>query len=336
MSGPGTDGRMTPVALRLVRLLNMVPYFQAHPRVTYAEAAADLGVSVKQLKADLKQLWMCGLPGYTPGDLIDFEFGDDSVTVTFSAGMDKPLRLNSAEATALLVALRALADVPGMVDPAAARTAIAKIEAAAGADAGPASDVPVPGEAEAAAVVREAVRDARALSIEYYSASRDAVSARVVDPIRLVLIGDHSYLEAWCRDGEGVRLFRFDRLVQARVLDEPSAPPRPVAAEPPHTALFDADPSLPSATLRIAPRAAWMLEYFPMRVVAELPDGQCEVEMTYAAEDWMARQLLGFGADVEVLAPPSLAQQVRRAAREALEAYRDLAAGNIEPTSGGN
>ena len=58
--------------------------------------------------------------------------------------------------------------------------------------------------------------------------------------------------------------------------------------------------------------------------------------MTYAAEDWMARQLLGFGADVEVLAPPSLAQQVRQAAREALEAYRDLAAGNIGATSGGN
>lgn len=336
MSSPSAHERMTPVALRLVRLLNMVPYFQANPRVTYAEAAAHFGVSVKQLKADLKQLWMCGLPGYTPGDLIDFEFGDDSVTVTFSAGMDKPLRLTSPEATALLVALRALADVPGMVDPAAARSAIAKIEAAAGADATAADDAPVPGEARAAAAVREAVRDSRAVSIEYYSASRDTVSARVVDPIRVVLIGDHSYLEAWCREGEGVRLFRFDRLVEAGVLDEPSAPPRPVAAEPPHTALFDADPSLPSATLRISPRAAWMLEYFPMRVVAELPDGQCEVEMTYAAEDWMARQLMGFGADVEVLAPPSLAGQVHRAAHEALGAYRDLAAGSIEPTSGGN
>ena len=44
---------MTPVSNRLVRLLNMVPYFQANPRVTYAKAAADLGVSVKQLEQDL-------------------------------------------------------------------------------------------------------------------------------------------------------------------------------------------------------------------------------------------------------------------------------------------
>ena len=36
---------MSPVSTRLVRLLNMVPYFQANPRITYAEAAADLGVT---------------------------------------------------------------------------------------------------------------------------------------------------------------------------------------------------------------------------------------------------------------------------------------------------
>jgi len=316
---------MTPVANRLVRLLNMVPYFQANPRVSYAKAAVDLGVSVKQLEQDLDQLWICGLPGYGPGDLIDFEFAGRTIKVTFSAGMDQPLRLTSPEATALLVALRALTDIPGLVNPAAARSAIAKIEAAAGTviddDAVAAEDEPAPVEAEAAAAVREAVRGGRAVSIEYYSASRDALSARVVDPIRVVLIGDHSYLEAWCREAEGVRLFRFDRIVEAHVLDEPSAPPGPVAEGPTNTAIFNADPSLPSARLRIGPRAAWMLEYFPMRVLRELPGGYCEAAMTYAAEDWMARQILGFGADVEVLAPETLARRVHRAANDALAAY---------------
>ncbi|EUA42168.1 protein pafC [Mycobacterium xenopi 4042] len=110
----------------------MVPYFQANPRVTRAKAAADLGVTVKQLEEDINQLWLCGLPGYGPGDLIDFEFSGDTIEVTFSAGIDRPLQLTSPEATGLLVALRALADVPGLVDPEAARSAIAKIESAAG------------------------------------------------------------------------------------------------------------------------------------------------------------------------------------------------------------
>ncbi|GAT09259.1 YafY family transcriptional regulator [Mycolicibacterium novocastrense] len=314
---------MTAVSTRLVRLLNMVPYFQANPRITYAEAASDLGVSVKQLREDLNQLWMCGLPGYGPGDLIDFEFSGDTIEVTFTAGIDHPLRLTSPEATGVLVALRALAEVPGMVDPEAARSAIAKIESAAGTvgQDGAAVDEPAPIESEAAAAVREAVRDGHALSIEYYSASHDVLTSRIVDPIRVVLVGDHSYLEAWCRTAEGVRLFRFDRIVDAQVLDEPSSPPPPAVQAEPDTSLFDADPSLPSATLLIDRSAAWMFDYYPLRVSRELPDGGWEAAMTYASDDWMARFVLGFGSAVRVLEPAHLAERVRESAQAALRAY---------------
>jgi proteasome accessory factor C len=89
----------------------------------------------------------------------------------------------------------------------------------------------------------------------------------------------------------------------------------------PDTSLFDADPALPAATLLIAPSAAWMFDYYPLRVLTELPDGAVEAAMTYASEDWMARFVLGFGSAVRVLAPPSLAQQVRAAATAALHAY---------------
>lgn len=321
---------MSSVSTRLVRLLNMVPYFQANPRITYTEAAQDLGVSVEQLREDVNQLWMCGLPGYGPGDLIDFEFSGDTIEVTFSAGIDHPLRLTSPEATGVLVALRALVDVPGMVDPEAARSAIAKIESAAGAvghhtgDAVAAVDEPAPAESEAAAAVRSAVRNSRALAIEYYSASHDVLTSRVVDPIRVVLVGDHSYLEAWCRSAEGVRLFRFDRIVDAQVLDEPSAPPPPAVEAEPDTSLFDpdtADPALPSATLLVDRSASWMFDYYPLRVVRELPDGACEATMTYASDDWMARFVLGFGPAVRVLEPESLAHRVRESAVAALRAY---------------
>ena len=176
-------------------------------------------------------------------------------------------------------------------------------------------------ESEAAAAVRTAVRNAHALSIEYYSASHDMLSSRVVDPIRVVLVADHSYLEAWCRSAEGVRLFRFDRIVDAHVLDEPSAPPEPAVQAGPDTSLFDADPSLPSARLLIDRSAAWMFDYYPLRVLRELPDGACEAAMTYAADEWMARFVLGFGSAVRVLEPESLARRVRESAAAALSAY---------------
>ncbi|MCW2558442.1 MAG: putative transcriptional regulator [Mycobacterium sp.] len=315
---------MTSVSTRLVRLLNMVPYFQANPRITFDEAASDLGVSVKQLREDLEQLWLCGLPGYSPGDLIDFEMSGKTIEVTFSAGMDHPLRLTSPEATGISVALRALLDVPGMVDPEAARSAIAKIESAAGTakeSGGTAVDEPAPVESHAAAAVRAAVRDGHALSIDYYSASHDTLSTRIVDPIRVVLVGDNSYVEAWCRSAEAVRLFRFDRIVDAQVLDEPSAPPEPAVQAGPDTSLFDADPSLPSATLLIDRTASWMFDYYPLRVVRELADGACEAAMTFASDEWMARFVLGFGSAVRVLEPQSLADRVRDVAKTALAAY---------------
>lgn len=89
------------VAQRLPRLLSLVPYLRAHPGVPVAEAAADFGVDERQLRKDLELLWMCGLPGYGPGDLVDLSFAGDTVDVVFDAGLTRPLRLTTTEATEL-------------------------------------------------------------------------------------------------------------------------------------------------------------------------------------------------------------------------------------------
>lgn len=324
----------TRLSARLSRLLNMVPYFVANPGISAAEAAADLGVSTKQLMADLNQLWMCGLPGYGPGDLIDLSFSEESVQVTFTAGIERPLRLTSIEATAVLVALRSLVDLPGMVDPTAAHSAIAKLEAAiSGAvptgvtGSGAAGDPPA--EAPAVAAVRSAVAARRALRLEYYSASRDVVSERVVDPIRIVAVDDNSYLQGWCREAEGVRLFRFDRIESAAELDEPAHPPREVRDTAEGLDLFQDDPAVPLARLSIAADHAWVLDQYPMHRVALHPGGHLEATMRFATLDWMARLVLGFGSGVTVLGPPELVEAVRERSEAALAAY--AAAGFDQP-----
>ena len=267
----GREGCMSSVSTRLVRLLNMVPYFQANPRITFDEAATDLGVSVKQLREDLEQLWMCGLPGYSPGDLIDFEMSGKTIEVTFSAGMDHPLRLTSPEATGISVALRALLDVPGMVDPEAARSAIAKIECAAGTakeGGGAAVDEPAPAESSAAAAVRAAVRDGRALSIDYYSASHDTLSTRIVDPIRVVLVGTTAMSRRGAarprRCGCSGSTASSTPTCSTSRRRRPSPPCRPGPTPRCSTAI----PSLPSATLLVDRTAAWMFDYYPLRVRA--------------------------------------------------------------------
>ncbi|RMI32309.1 helix-turn-helix transcriptional regulator [Nocardia stercoris] len=313
------------LSTRLSRLLNMVPYFLANPGISAQEAAAELGVSTKQLMSDLNQLWMCGLPGYGPGDLIDLSFSEESIEVTFSAGIDRPLRLTSIEATALLVALRSIADLPGMVDPTAAHAAMAKIEAAIPGNRP--ADAPAPGapvEAPAVAAVRHALAAGHALRLVYYSASRDAVSERVVDPIRIVLVDNNSYLQAWCRQAEGARLFRLDRIQEATELDEPARPPHHATDEAAALDLFSDDPSVPLARLLIRPDYGWVLEQYPMHRMSVRPDGSVEATMRFATLDWMARLLLGFGAGVTVLGPAELVTAVRERSRAALAAYENL------------
>ncbi|WP_036501721.1 MULTISPECIES: helix-turn-helix transcriptional regulator [Nocardia] len=314
------------LSTRLSRLLNMVPYFLANPGISAPEAAAELGVSTKQLMSDLNQLWMCGLPGYGPGDLIDLSFSEESIEVTFSAGIDRPLRLTSIEATALLVALRSIADLPGMVDPTAARSATAKIESAISGEAGPRSepDTAEPVEAPAVTTVRSALADGRALRLVYYSASRDVVSERVVDPIRIVLVDNNSYLQAWCRQAEGVRLFRFDRIEEATELEEPANPPSHATEESAGLDLFSDDPAVALARLRIRGDYGWVLDQYPMHPVVVHPDGSVEATMRFATLGWIARLLLGFGSGVTVLGPPELVSAVRERSAAALAAYDEV------------
>jgi proteasome accessory factor C len=283
-------------------------------------------VTTKQLMNDLNQLWMCGLPGYGPGDLIDLSFSEESVEVTFSAGIDRPLRLTSTEATALLVALRSIVDLPGMVDPTAAHAALAKIESAiAGTESASQPRAVAPQEAPAVTTVRSALASGRALRLVYYSASRDVVSERVVDPIRIVLVDNNSYLQGWCRQAEGVRLFRFDRIEEATELREPARPPSHATDAAAALDLFSDDPAVPLARLRIRADFGWVLDQYPMHQVAVLPDGDAEATMRFATLDWMARLLLGFGSGVTVLGPPELVTAVRERSGAALAAYAALA-----------
>jgi proteasome accessory factor C len=250
-------------------------------------------------------------------------FDGDRVTITYDAGIDRPLRLTQDEALALVVALRLLAQVPGVQNREAIERALAKIESAAG-DA--AADLPVavrmPGAgAERIAELQGAVQRRHALQMTYYTATRDEVTDRVVDPMRVVLVGGFAYLEAWCRRAEAVRLFRADRIDSLTELDEPSAPPPDARPGDMSTGVFTPSEELPLVTLRIGRWARWITEYYPCeRVVEESPE--CWLVSLRASDlTWARRLVLSLGPEVTVVAPAELAEAVRVEARAALAAY---------------
>jgi len=312
---------------RLGRLLNLVPYLLARPGISVSEAAADLAVTDRQLRDDLELLWVCGLPGYGPGDLIDMAFDGDHVTITYDAGIDRPLRLTPDEALALVVALRMLAETPGLADRGAVDRALAKVEAAVGEYGEPRVAVRLPtqagraGDTQRLEQVRAAVSGRRALRITYYAATRDETTQRVVDPMRMLFVGGQAYLEAWCRRAGAVRLFRVDRIDAAQVLDSPAAPPPQARPTDVAAGAFTPTPDQPLVTLRVGRADRWITEYYPCEQVTPEPGGYWLVTLRAADIGWARRFVLGLGPGVQVVSPPELVAEVAGQAVAALAAY---------------
>lgn len=313
--------RATANEERLPRLLALVPYLQARPGISVAEAAADFGVSDAQLRRDLTLLWMCGLPGHGPGDLIDLAFEGETVSVVFDAGMSRPLRLTAEEALALVVALRTLSETPGLADTDAVQRALAKVEGVAG---GAVADETVAVELDHAErllpVLQRAVDDRKALRLRYYSASRDETTERTIDPVRLFEADSHSYIEAWCRQVEGMRVFRIDRIEDVVALDEHSSVPADAQLRDLSEGVFQPAAEHLLVGLRVGRAYGWVADYYPTEDVTE--DGeQIRISLRVADPAWVRALVLGSAGQVEVLSPDWLAESVRAEAARALEAY---------------
>ena len=95
-------------ALRAIRLLDLVPYIVSHPGISIAELAREFSISRDEVLKDLNLLFLCGLPGYTPLELIDISFDEESVVIRDPQNLAAPRNLNESEALIARIALAAL------------------------------------------------------------------------------------------------------------------------------------------------------------------------------------------------------------------------------------
>ena len=317
---------MSGTSAQLSRLLALLPYLQAHPGSRLADVAREFGVSERQLSRELDLLWVCGLPGHGPGDLIDFSFEGDTVTVVEPAGVQRPLRLTADEALALVVALRALAETPGLLHREALDRALAKVEDAAGAAALPAGrvDVAVEGDERVLPVVQQALDAGRRLHLRYYVPTRDETTDRDVDPMRVLVVEGRTYLEAWCRRTDGVRLFRLDRVESVELLDAPAELPEQAQPRDVSQGLFQPSPDAVLVTFALSPAARWVADYHPCEQVEELPDGGRLARLRVDDPAWARRLALRVAPAGRLVAPPELVEEVRSHAALALAAYEGV------------
>jgi len=316
---------MATASDQLARLLALLPWLQAHPGVTKTAAAAAFGVTTGQLEKDLQLAFTCELPGQ-PEVFIDIDYLDsDRISVIDPASINRPLRLRSDEAVALLVGLRALAAVPGLQDRAALDGALAKLEDATGL-AGltaqePGRPAPAPGVA-AASAVRAGLAAHRRLHLRYWVPTRDEVTERDVDPLRIVSVDDTAYLEGYCYASESVRTFRLDRIIEAVVLDAAADPPVSERVPPDSSAgVFRPSATDELVTLDLDPSARWVPDYYACESVVERPGGGVRVTLRTSDPRLVVRLALRLSGAAEVIAPNEIRAEVTRMAYATLRVY---------------
>jgi proteasome accessory factor C len=308
---------------RLARLLALVPYVVSRRSVGLAEAAAAFGVSEKQLIDDLNMLWCVELRAPDPYCPIDLSYEGGEITVTEAESIARPLRLGVDEASALLVALRMLTQIPDLRDRDALSRVIAKLEKAAGTAAAVSSRLAVEVHARPGMLtqVQDALARGRRLHLTYYVPGRDENTERDVDPMRLLFVEGEAYLEGWCRRAEAVRLFRLDRVVDLAVLAV--AAEVPAEAEPIDVAagLFRPSPDDVRVTMELTSSGRWVADYYPCESVEEIGEGRLRIVLRTRDTRWVRGLALRLGDMGRVVGPPELAAGVRDDAERALALY---------------
>ena len=169
----------------------------------------------------------------------------------------------------------------------------------------------------------EAVARQRKVKMTYYVASRDEETVREVDPLGLVYYSDHWNLIAYDHLREGVRNFRLDQIKKLRTRFDTFEPPEGFDLRE-HLRERGQSPENLRMTVRFRNRAwRWARTQVPADVDQELPVGDGWTEVTFEFENvaYVAKWLLRYGTDAEVVSPDALRNEVIRQANAVAAMY---------------
>ncbi|MCB2223026.1 MAG: WYL domain-containing protein [Actinobacteria bacterium] len=295
-------------AQRLSRILSMLPWVIANQGATVDEVCDRFGYTRAELVKDLDLVFVCGLPGYGPGDLMTAYVDEDEVVVDTADYFAEPLRLTSAEALVLLAGGMAL--LSAGTGPPALGPAVAKLQSALLPDEG-AIEVDIPSEPEMVGRLRDAAAAGEVVTITHASVATGAETTRDIEPWTVFATLGNWYVAAHCRLAGAERVFRVDRIRAAEATGERFDPP---AALPPAEVRYTPGVDDPRARIRLGSGARWVAEYYPVEVIAEDDQGLV-VEFSSADPAVAARLLLRLGEHAELLSGEEVA-----AARDRLRA----------------
>lgn len=312
--------------MRADRLVAALLLMQARGRVTAAELAAELEVSVATARRDLEALSAAGIPVYP-------QAGRGGGWSLVGGARTDLSGLSATEAQALFLLVGPAAAVSGEAK-AALRKLVRALPPTFRADAEAAASATMIdptrwGERdrrrpEMVDLLQAAVIRRRKVRLHYTNSARER-SERLIDPWGLVDKDDIWYLLAGTERGQ--RTFRVDRIVRAEPTDQPAERPdeftldtawRQVVGE------VEERRSRTWATVLIEARFVPILrDHFGRHchTDGELDHGRARVRLAAPTPLDIARNLAGWGAMVEVVEPLSVQAELARIGTELAGRY---------------
>jgi proteasome accessory factor C len=277
----------------------MLPWVIANPGATVTEVCERFGYTEAELVKDLNIVFVCGLPGYGPGDLMVAFIDEDEVVVDTADYFSRPVRLTAAEGLMLLAA--GMAIVSSGAAPPALASAVEKLRNALVPDDGTIV-VDMTAEPALVAELRGAALAGRVVEIEYTSIGTGKTTTRRIEPWSVFSTMGNWYVSGWCRLAVAERVFRIDRIrsaeATAETFDVPDEPPPPEVRYSP--SVDDV-----TARIRLSPGARWVADYYPVEVLSDDAEGLVIV-FSSGEPVVAARLLLRLGAQAELVEGPEV------------------------------
>ena len=297
-------------AVRALRSMDLIPYVLENPGISIAELSAKFSVTQAQIESDLQLVFMCGLPGYTPYELIDVAFEDGVVSVIDPQVLDKPRKFSSNEIVVIALGLKILIDINQTNS-----TALTKLKQLSEkiAKLGSNKSILMAGDVSAFPffeIISKSISEQRILNLQYHSLIKDQITQRLVLPEKMYFLNGSLYLAALDIDIDSDRVFKVDLIKECKV-GEQMAAKKVLESFSETTVILD-----------VQKQNRNFIERNSSIITAIQENGDStRVHLQVSNLEWIKLTVLSNAPGITVVSPELLATAVKQSARDLLALY---------------
>ena len=298
-------------ANRALRTMDLIPYILENPGVSITKLAKQFSVNEKQIESDLQLVFMCGLPGYTPYELIDLIFEDGIVSIIDPQVLDKPRRFTKSELVVIALGLQLLGELSSSDS-----TRLSKIKLLSNkiTQLGSSNSVifaPSSSKSPFVEVISKAITNKTSLTMQYQSLVKDEVSTRAIFPHNLYFMNGNLYLSAMDLAAKADRVFKVELIMTCEVGND-------ISSE-----IVNENNSTIEVILDVQKTYKNFIERNSSIITAVEEQKNCfRVHLKLSNLEWLKRSILSNSPGIKVISPSLLAQEVSALATSLLASYQ--------------